>query len=140
MNNYRIYGDKKHLYQMQYERDPYSQKQNFLYKQALYGLSAYKPQQVSTMKSFKKKRISNNQKKTQRILNTLKQEKTNEITNLILKQLFPKSSLVDDIIKHSKPNKNFINKLTFKELGINKKDIIDKLILFDILPKEFYSL
>ena len=125
---------------MQYERDPYSQKQNFLYKQAVYGLSAYNPKQIESMSKNKKSEIISKYKKTQRILNILKQKKTNEITNAILKNLCHNSSLANDIISNSKVDKHFINKLTFKELGINKKDIIDKLIKFDILPKDFMTL
>jgi hypothetical protein len=140
MNNYRLHGDNKALYQMQYERDPYSQKQNFLYKQAVYGLSAYKQHQLKVMNPAKKKNIIANHKKTQRILNTLKQKKTNEITNLIFKDLFPNSSLVNDIVTSSKLDKHFINKLSFKELGINKKDIIHKLIVCSILPEDFIKL
>ena len=125
---------------MQYQKDPYSQKQNFLYRQAMYGLSAYNSKQVKTMNPEKKKFVIANQIKTQKILNTYKQKKTNEITNSIFKVLFPNSSFANDIIKHSRIDRNFINRLSFKELGISKQDIIDKLIIFNILPEDFVKL
>lgn len=140
MEHYRLYGDNRQLYQMKYERDPYSQKQNFLYKQAVYGISAYSTKQISEMNKKKKSDIINRHRKAQRILNTLKQQRTNEITSCIFKSLFPNSSLAQKISEDCRVDKYHINRLTFKELGINKKDIIDKLIKFDILPKDFMTL
>ena len=73
-----------------YEKDPYSEYQNFLYKRALYGLKMYDQDEVKTMHWQKKKRIIKVNKRTQTIINTWKQEITNTYTQAFFEKIFPK--------------------------------------------------
>ena len=125
---------------MQYETDGYSQYQNYLYKRALYGLDALTQQELATMCSKKKQRIINVYKRAQVVLNKFKQELTIQYSNFIFKTLFPNSPLTDVLLAHNETDEKFKNTLTFKDLGIEKKDIISIFIAEGILPKNFLSL
>jgi len=125
---------------MQYETDGYSQYQTYLYKRALYGLDALTQQELATMCSKKKQRIINVYKRAQVVLNKFKQELTIQYTNLLFKRLFPNSPLTDALLANTETDEKFKNTLTFKDLGIEKKDIISIFISEGILPKNFLSL
>ena len=125
---------------MQYETDGYSQYQTYLYKRALYGLDALTQQELATMCSKKKQRIINVYKRAQVVLNKFKQELTIQYTNLLFKTLFPNSPLTDALLANTETDEKFKNTLTFKDLGIEKKDIISIFITEGILPKNFLSL
>jgi hypothetical protein len=125
---------------MQYETDGYSQYQTYLYKRALYGLDALTQQELATMCSKKKQRIINVYKRAQVVLNKFKQELTIQYTNLLFKRLFPNSPITDALLANTETDEKFKNTLTFKDLGIEKKDIISIFITEGILPKNFLSL
>ena len=125
---------------MQYETDGYSQYQTYLYKRALYGLDALTQQELATMCSKKKQRIINVYKRAQVVLNKFKQELSIQYTNLLFKTLFPNSPITDALLANTETDEKFKNTLTFKDLGIEKKDIISIFITEGILPKNFLSL
>lgn len=137
IRNYQLSAGKMY---MQYETDGYSQYQNYLYKRALYGLSALSEQELATMCSKKKQRVINVYKRAQVVINKLKQEFTIQYTNLLFQKLFPNSPLTDALLSHTETDDKFKNTLTFKDLGIQKKDIISIFIAEGILPKNFLSL
>ena len=133
--------------QMEYETAKYTPHQNLLYKRALFGLSVYKKEEVKRMYGQKRKRIKKVHAKTQRILNAWKQELTIELTNPIFDFLIISAKDVG----YNEPGLNFIrnmrecndiddrleNTLTFRDLGISKDQIINKLIEYKILPYNF---
>lgn len=120
----------------QYEQDPYTEQQNFIYKRAMFGLKMYDLDELKSMHWQKKKRIKKVHKRTQEELNMWKQEKLITITNNVI-GLF-NSRLADDIItNYSQPDPKFISTLSFKDLGIEKRDIINRLVEKGILSKEF---
>ena len=125
---------------MQYEQDKYSAYQNYLYKRALYGLEALSQEELLTMCSKKKQRITNVYKRAQTVLNIVKQKITIEYTNLIFETLFPKSPMTQMFLENSETDEKFKNTLTFKDLNMNKDFIIAIFINEGILPKNFLSL
>jgi len=125
---------------MKYETDRYSQYQNYLYKRALYGLSALTEQELATMCSKKKQRIINVYKRAQVVLNKLKQQATINYSNFIFKTLFPKSPITEFLLADNEIDEKFVNTLNFKDLGIDKKQIITIFMSEGILPKNFLSL
>jgi fructose-bisphosphate aldolase class 1 len=137
IKDYQLHAGKTY---MQYETDGYSQYQNYLYKRALYGLSALSEQELATMCSKKRQRVINVYKRAQVVINKLKQEFTIQYTNLLFKTLFPNSPITDALLANSETDEKFKNTLTFKDLGIEKKDIITIFIAEGILPKNFLSL
>ena len=104
----------------QYEQDPYTEQQNFIYKRAMFGLKMYDLDELKSMHWQKKKRIKKVHKKTQDELNMWKQEKLIAITNNII-GLFS-TKLADDIVtNYSSPDPKFISTLSFKDLGAKGK-------------------
>ncbi len=117
-----------------------SEYQNFIYKRAMYGLKMYSDEEIKAMHWQKRKRIKKVHTRTQTILNLWKQSRIVEITNSIF-GLFHKSVLAHDLIElYSNTDSEFICNLTFKDLGITKTDIIDKMLSEGLLPYNFYEL
>ena len=125
---------------MSYEQDRYSLYQNYLYKRALYGLDALEEKELATMCSKKKQRIINVYKRSQTVLNSFKQKLTIEYTNNLFKNFFPKSKITKELVESNDVDEKFKNTLTFKDLGIEKQDIIAIFIAEGILPKNFLDL
>ena len=91
------------------------------------------------MKYFK--RILKVHRRAQSTLNIWKQQVTNVLSSNIFSTLFPKSSLAKAFVETTEDvDPEYINKMTFKELGISKKNVIDKLITDGVLPINFYQL
>lgn len=125
---------------MSYEQDGYNSYQNYLYKRALYGLDALNEKELATMCSKKKQRIVNVYKRAQVTLNKFKQEITIQYSNFIFNTLFPESPITQALLADTETDEKFKNTLTFKDLGIEKQDIIAIFIAEGILPKNFLDL
>lgn len=127
---------------MNYEVDEFNNVQNKMYKDALFGLTNYSKEQIKTMSFKEQNTITRIHKKTQSILNLWKQELCNNYVNELFKKLFPKSELTKELTEDfgSTIDPTFKNFLTFKQLGIDKKRIVYKLIEKDVLPKNFFEL
>jgi hypothetical protein len=125
---------------MSYEQDGYSTYQNYLYKRALYGLDALTEKELATMCSKKKQRIINVYKRAQVTLNKFKQQLTISYSNIIFEKLFPNSPITQYLLADNETDEKFKNTLTFKDLGIEKQDIITIFIAEGILPKNFLDL
>lgn len=125
-----------------YEQDPYNSRQNFLYKRALIGVDVYDKQQIDEMSNEKLKRINKIHRKTQVILNLWKQEMLISKSNKMITLLFGdvKYGLLKEIKDNKAIDKDFICILSFKDLGITKSDVINRLIVEKILPKNFHEL
>ena len=114
--------------------------QNELYKRCLMGLDFYAPEEQYAMNSAKKIKISKRHKAVQTTLNLWKQELVNMKANALLNALFPKSALIAEITSDFETDTAYVNKMTFKELGLTKENIIDKLIYCNFLPRNFEAL
>ena len=137
IRNYQLQSGKTY---MQYEQDKYSIYQNYLYKRALYGLDALNQEELATMCSKKKQRIVNVYKRAQVVLNTFKQKLTIKYSNSLFNILFPNSNLTKELVNLNETDEKFKNTLTFKDLNIDKDQIISIFIAEGILPKNFLSL
>lgn len=127
---------------LQYEIDSLTPYQNFLYRRLMFGIKAYKEEDIMNMSENKKKAIDALYKKAQTELNLWKQSITNELCNNLLKTLFHKSVLATMLVETygTYTNPNYFNTINFKDLGISKKDIINKLIFLKLLPENYYNL
>ena len=112
--------------------------QNFLYNRAMFGLSVYNTEEIKEMHWEKKKRIVKVHRRTQKTLNLWKQSITNNICNNFFKHFFPNTRFID--VTYQDTSEEFVNKTSFKSLGINKIEIINKLITEGLLPVNFYQL
>jgi len=141
LSEYQLYGNPSQRF-VEYERDEFNAYQNFLYKRALFGLSVYSAEELSIMHWDKKKRIQKVHLRTQNVLNLWKQEIINSTVNKIFSTLFFHSSFAKDMVEKfgNDTDPNYISKVNFKELGIDKRQIVTKLIQEKILPVNFYEL
>lgn len=130
----------KELRYAELEKDPFNAQQNFLYKRALFGLKMYTEEELSVMHADKKKRIIKVYTRAQRVLNLYKQHLVNEKTNRVMTLLFPNSPITKEFEQHSYVDPKFVNTVSFKDLGVSKKQIVDRLISEKILPVNFYNL
>lgn len=123
---------------VEYEQTRLSVYQNLLYKRAIHGLRMYSEKEIKSMHKEKLKRIKKVHYKTQIVLNTMKQERVNNFTNKFFEIWFPNSPITEYFINNEDfVDSNFFNTLDLKDLGINKSDIIDRLIAERILPYNF---
>jgi hypothetical protein len=137
VRNYQLYAGKTYV---QYEQDGLTAYQNYLYKRALYGLDALTEKELATMCSKKKQRIINVYKRAQVTLNKFKQQVTTQYSNAIFNKFFPNSPITQFLLADTETDEKFKNILTFKDLGIEKQDIIAIFIAEGILPKNFLDL
>jgi hypothetical protein len=137
VRNYQLYAGKTYI---QYEQDGFTAYQNYLYKRALYGLDALTEKELATMCSKKKQRIINVYKRAQITLNKFKQQVTIQYSNAIFNTFFPNSPITQFLLTDTETDEKFKNTLTFKDLGIEKQDIIAIFIAEGILPKNFLDL
>jgi hypothetical protein len=137
--NYK-HSKKTKNYSLEFERDPYSQQQNLLYKRAMFGLNIYTREEVQKMHWQKRKRIKKVQIRTQKELNLWKQELVNNLTNKLLSTMFPKSPVTKALLDYSYTDSEFKNTISFTDLGIKKSDIVKRLITKGLLPNNFNSL
>lgn len=126
----------------EYEKDVFNERQNFLYRRALFGLSVYSQEEIRQMHSQKRKRIIKVHNKTQEVLNIWKQQMMNEITNQWMKKVFWNSSVVKKLIEEfgNDTDPAYISRVKFKDLGIDKTQVVEKLIQEKLLPSNFYEL
>ena len=136
IRNYQLQSPKV----ISYEKDKYSEYQNYLYKRALYGLNALNEEELATMCSKKKQRVVNVYKKAQVVINKLKQQITIQYSNFLFKTLFPESPITAFLLADTEVDEKMINKLTFKDLKIKKEQIIAIFISEGVLPKNFLTM
>ena len=116
-------------------------KQVKIYRLALYGIEALSEKEQSHLTALEKINIKYKQKLTQKIINRWKQQITHIKVNNLLSKLFPNSKLVSDICNDNDSySDDLINHMSFKDLGINHKNLIDKMIESNCLPTTFYTI
>lgn len=123
-----------------YQQDRYNQYQNYLYKRALYGLSALTQDELATMCSKKKQRVTNVYLRGQKVINLYKQKLTVAYSNILFKTFFPDSPITNYLLGEQELDVKHTNTLTFKDLNISKEDIITVFMTEGILPKNFLSI
>ena len=137
LEEYQLY--KKNTY-TKYETDQYSQYQNFLYKRALYGLRSLPTAEVEKMSKQKKIRIQRVNRRAQRVLNEAKQRKVISITNAWFAKWFPDTKFTKFMLSNTDTDIKVRNTLNFKDLNIDKHEIIRIFIEEGILSSNFLSL
>ena len=117
----------------------YTEYQTFLYNRALFGLKVYTEAELAVMHGAKKKRILKVHRNAQNVINLWKQSLVHEFTKPIF-NLFYHSPLAKQLKEMDETDPDFDCTLTFKDLGLKKDDIVDKLIESKILPNNFMDL
>lgn len=125
---------------VKYDSNELNSYQQYLYKRALYGLKGLPETELASMCLAKQKRINKVHFRAQRLLNLYKHTLTKKLTDTLLLSLFPKSSLAQSFAAYDEVDETFTNTLSFKDLGISKKEIIELFIQEKILPGNFFSI
>jgi hypothetical protein len=147
LEDYQIQMQGQTAYQSKMQKESkyqplsYSPYQNRLYKRALYGLDALKKEELTTICKKKKHRISRVYYKGQVAINLYKQKITNAYSNQAINKFFlPDSPIAKFFTENSEVDDEYINTLTFEDLGIHKDQIIRIFIDNGVLPKNFLDL
>ena len=137
LEEYQLYKGKTYT---QYETDKYTAYQNFLYKRALYGLKSLPQAEVDKMSKQKRIRITRVNRRAQRVLNEAKQRRVIAITNAMFSKWFPNTKFTKFMLGNTDTDVKVRNTLNFKDLNIDKDEIIRIFIDEGILSKNFLSL
>lgn len=145
LNNYQLEGNKiNNKKYTTYEQGIYNEYQNELYSRVMYGLSVFSKEELELMHWEKKKRINKVHVRTKEVLNIWKQEITNSLFQRIFRPIFSINNrdFARDLIYlyGSETDPEIKVNISFKTLGVSKKQIIAKLIEKNILSKNFYEL
>lgn len=107
-----------------------------LYKQRLFGIKALTPVEQKTTHPEDLRSIDYDAQRTQEILNDWKQELLTAKVNEIFFTMFPKAPKTEtlDILVAPAKTHDFKVRVSFKDLGVNQQQIIDKLIKKSLLP------
>jgi hypothetical protein len=116
--------------------------QTELYRRALYGLRIYPQPVIRSMTNAQRKKVTKKMKRTQRVLNLWKQQICNYQANRVIEKHFKMTPIVKKLLElHADyVDVEYVNNLSFSDLGVKRHHIIRKLIVEDILPKNFYDL
>ena len=137
LEEYQLYKGKTYT---RYETDKYTEYQNFLYKRALYGLKSLPQAEVDKMSKQKRIRITRVNRRAQRVLNEAKQRKVIAITNRMFAKWFPDTKFAKFMLGNTETDVKVRNTLNFKDLNIDKDEIIRIFIAEGVLSKNFLSL
>jgi len=133
----QLYGSAKY---QQFEPPVFNLAQQKIYSEAVYGLNIFSKQELEKMPASKKSAIATHFNKVQRFLNAWKQEVVNRKLDGFLIKLFPKSSVIKHMVSIKGSDDSIKDKHSFKELGISKEMIANKLVESNLLPREFFKL
>lgn len=122
------------------EPNPLNKTQQRLYSETIYGLHYFRQKEIKKMSASKKAYIVFRYEKAQITLNRWKQQIVNQAVDNFLLSLFPKSPVVKKFVTLPCTDDDYTDKHSFKELGINQKMIIEKLIEHGLLPVNFFQL
>ena len=110
-------------------------------KRVLHGLNAFTSEELEKMHWDKKRRIKKVWKRAQNVINSLKQMICNKRSNEVFK-LFNNSKLAKSImsVPVEEVDDRFINKMSFRTLGVKPEDLIVKFYAEGLLPKNYFEL
>lgn len=115
--------------------------QNKMWRHAMYGLKAYSKQELEAMSKAEKHSIIVYYTKAQRVINRLKNIRSQALFNNFMTRLFYKSRLAKELAEFEDYEVlNGKNNMSLKELGITQEMIVEQLIHHHIFPRKFYSL
>jgi hypothetical protein len=118
----------------------FNETQQRIFSTLVYGFEVIPDEQIKKLPAPIKKRIVANYAITNKLLNRWKQEIINEMVDGFLSKMFPKSKVTKQMIGLKGYDDTLKSTISFKELGISERSIANKLIEFDLLPKNFFNL
>lgn len=115
--------------------------QHFMFKRVLHGLNVYKPEEVTKLHWDKKRRIKKVWQRGQREVNAWKQILCNKYAQQIF-SIFSGTTLADQLnaLPVDDVDHDYVNTLSFKDLGISYEDLILFYMKKGLLPKNFLTI
>ena len=141
----QLYGNKHEGESAQdWEDNRYSDIQNKLYQQCLFGIKSCSADEIKKMSFQEKSQIQYKHKRTQQLINLSKWKKTTDFADAVIKQSFatPTKNFqwLLDVTKGTQADDNAqINMSPLKSIG-GKDGLIKAMIKNELLPSNFHKL
>lgn len=143
LEDIQLYGNsyKGKKYQQGWEQDEFTPYQNQLYRDCLFGINHYSTKDLKKIPLYEKQQIQERHENAQKVLNKWKQQLTIDKVDNFLLGLFPKSALVKQMVQKTNgyTDTRTVNKETFRDLGISKRQVAEKLVEANVLPLTFFT-
>jgi hypothetical protein len=136
----QLHGNNRSTRQYQPQDIPFNDLQQFIYRKALYGLAVYKPQDVKNLERKEKFEIIKLQRKAQHVINVFKLDTINQMVKGLFGKYFWNSDQGKEFVDEKYTDYNEVCSMSFKDLGINKHMVAQKLIEAKVLPVDFFQL
>lgn len=120
----------------------FNTQQNKLYKRLIYGVEAMTKSELVELSTAEIRQINREHRQAVKVLNAWKNQIVASYIDALFGQIFWHSSIAESMVKFSKEDdyEDLENTLTFKELGLSKKEVASKLIENGLLPVDFFQI
>lgn len=117
----------------------FNETQQRLYSQLVYGI---KDEAKAALPAEEISVIQAKHQRAQKIINTWKNEIVNSYVDVIFGKVFWHSDISKEMIEKAQRDKrsNVLNNMSFKDLGLEKRHVAEKLIKHKLLPEDFFQL
>jgi hypothetical protein len=142
LDEVQLYGNNFHGQTFQdYEEDQFTSFQTQMYRDALFGINHYSFEGFKKLSLPQKMEIQKRHTSAQKVLNKWKQQLSIQQADKFLLNLFPHSQFVRDLVQKTEgyTDTRTVNRIPFRDLGISKKQIADKLVSTGVLPMNFFQ-
>ena len=143
LQDLQLYGNKLNGKSYQTRKSIlFNELQNKMYRKVLFGLEAVNKTELTEMSKADIRKVQQEHLRAQKVLNQWKNEVMASYVDKMFKELFWNSPIAKEMVAFSKDPEAIHddNTLSFKELGITKKQIAGKMIEHGFLPVNFFYL
>lgn len=140
MQRLQLHGNKLNNRSYQsYVPFRFNEVQQRLYSQLVYGI---KEEAKATIPAEQLQEIQLKHQKAQKVINTWKNEIVSSYVDVIFGKVFWHSDISKEMIQKTKRDQrsNVLNNMSFKDLGLEKRHVAEKLISHKLLPENFFQL
>jgi hypothetical protein len=116
--------------------------QNKLYKRLIYGIEAMTKTELVELSITEIRQINRDHRKAIKVLNAWKNQVVSSYVDRLFAEVFWNSDVAKEMVNFSKEEdyEDQENTLSFKELGLSKKQVAVKLIEHGLLPVNFFQM
>lgn len=139
----QLYGNKLNGQSYQTRKSMlFNQLQNKMYRRLIFGLESLNKAELKVISKADLRKLQQDHIRTQKVLNQWKNQIVSSYLDKMFTEIFWNSSIAKEMVEFSKDPESIHeeNNMSFKELGISKKQIAGKLIEHGLLPVNFFHL
>lgn len=136
----QLHGNKLNNRSYQsYKPSRFTEIQQRMYADVLYGLNEESKKRLS---AEEQRIVLEKHQKAQRVINNWKNEIVANYVDNIFGKIFWHSDISKEMIKSARRDKRskVLNNMSFKDLGLEKRHVAQKLIAHNLLPEDFFQL